>query len=427
MLNIDFNTIKKKYPLLTDKDVSFLNDFFNREDQKLLFEDLENSRKSFNTKRNYLIIAILFLVILILALLKTLNPLVIFIYWFIFFLIYKLVLHFIINTNKSIKDEILPIFVKEFNENIEYNKTWSLYKSSISELAWSKIWLLKKYDRLDYTEDSIRYILWEDKWFDADWNKKKSIEIVWTEIKTSQKRKNKNWTYYVTNNHCYIMKVDFKNPRFILKNWIKLLEDISENYLKKFLVVFWIQFTILISIFWWLAWDENTDWLSDDLFMLAINNIEITIVFLVWMFSFIWILYSFIKWKNRVRLENIDFEKEFDVYCEDQIESRKLLTPSFMYRLVDFVNKINKKRVYEMYFHWSTFYLKYDILKTNSYKNWFKYSNYWYMEFKSNNSLESNLESLVEFLLEIKNIESLSKDLKLFYYDKWMMSNEIIK
>jgi len=65
-----------------------------------------------------------------------------------------------------------------------------------------------------------------------------------------------------------------------------------------------------------------------------------------------------------VKLENIDFEKEFDVYSEDKIESRVLLTPSFMYRLVDYVNKISRKRIYELFFKDDYIYVKYDILKT---------------------------------------------------------------
>ncbi|MBT3729349.1 DUF3137 domain-containing protein [bacterium] len=87
------------------------------------------------------------------------------------------------------------------------------------------------------------------------------------------------------------------------------------------------------------------------------------------MFFVIWFIFSYFREKKRIKLENIDFEKEFDVFGDDGIESRKLLTPSFMYRLVDFVNKINHKRVYEMFFHDNYFYLKYNFLKTNHYSN----------------------------------------------------------
>lgn len=48
---------------------------------------------------------------------------------------------------------------------------------------------------------------------------------------------------------------------------------------------------------------------------------------------------------NRVVLEDPDFETAFDVYSNDQIEARYLLTPSFMERLVE-VNKNYKIRCY---------------------------------------------------------------------------------
>jgi hypothetical protein len=34
-----------------------------------------------------------------------------------------------------------------------------------------------------------------------------------------------------------MMKVDFKNPKYIIKNAIKLFEDINDNYFKKASVV----------------------------------------------------------------------------------------------------------------------------------------------------------------------------------------------
>ena len=43
--------------------------------------------------------------------------------------------------------------------------------------------------------------------------------------------------------------------------------------------------------------------------------------------------------KERVQLEDVEFEKVFEVYSEDQIEGRYLLTPSFMNRLLEYKNK----------------------------------------------------------------------------------------
>jgi len=59
---------------------------------------------------------------------------------------------------------------------------------------------------------------------------------------------------------------------------------------------------------------------------------------------------EYFEHKNKINLENVEFEKEFDVYGESQIESRETLTSSFMYKILNFINKTDKKRVYEFFF-----------------------------------------------------------------------------
>ena len=135
-------------------------------------------------------------------------------------------------------------------------------------------------------------------------------------------------------------------------------------------------------------------------------------------FTLIWFIYSKFLDKKRIKLENIEFEREFDVYSEDQIESRKILTPSFMYRILDFANKINKNRVYEFFFLWDEIYIKYDLLK--SWKSSF-------MEIDFSKWQDYILRSFLEFYLEIKNITEIAKDLNIFYFDKWSFSKEILK
>lgn len=44
-----------------------------------------------------------------------------------------------------------------------------------------------------------------------------------------------------------------------------------------------------------------------------------------------------------VKLEDLDFEKEFAVYGDDQIEARYILSPSLMARIMDFKKKSNKR------------------------------------------------------------------------------------
>ncbi|MCD8176920.1 MAG: DUF3137 domain-containing protein [Tannerellaceae bacterium] len=49
--------------------------------------------------------------------------------------------------------------------------------------------------------------------------------------------------------------------------------------------------------------------------------------------------------KNRVHLEDPEFEKCFNTYCTDQIEARYLLTPSIMSRIMDLERKFRGKNM----------------------------------------------------------------------------------
>jgi hypothetical protein len=43
--------------------------------------------------------------------------------------------------------------------------------------------------------------------------------------------------------------------------------------------------------------------------------------------------------KDRVKLENQEFEKIFDVQSKDEVEARRLLTPKMMEKLVELVKQ----------------------------------------------------------------------------------------
>ena len=203
------------------------------------------------------------------------------------------------------------------------------------------------------------------------------------------------------------------------------MEDISNNIKKKFFVVFWITISIFSSPL--ALWDEDSEYdLADKFLELVFTHKLISFAVFVGVFSIVWLIYSFIRWGKRVKLENREFEKEFDVFSEDQIEARKILTPSFMYRLVDFVNKVHKNRVYEILFVDNTFYIKLSFLKTNKLRNSFSYRIHNFMQFPIGENMKETVEPYVEFYLEIKNILSIVDDLKLFYYDKGEMTKEII-
>lgn len=47
--------------------------------------------------------------------------------------------------------------------------------------------------------------------------------------------------------------------------------------------------------------------------------------------------------KSRVKLEDPDFERRFDVYCSDQVEARYILSPSMMQRMRELDDRFGKK------------------------------------------------------------------------------------
>lgn len=58
---------------------------------------------------------------------------------------------------------------------------------------------------------------------------------------------------------------------------------------------------------------------------------------------------------RRVKLEDVEFEKYFEVYGTDQLETRYLLTPALMARIVDFRRRT--KQQFQFSFHGSKVYL----------------------------------------------------------------------
>ena len=176
MQNLDFTKMMKKYPLLTAKDVSFLNKFFNREDIQLILAEIDSYRKK--NRKWKRIIQIFTLIIFIVSSISIylyssknsemimISAVFAFFISLIFMGLWFWILSMFSKETKSIKSNVVPEFVKSMNSNIKYSKWWAYFKDSFSDLK--KKWFLEKYTRVDLVEDSIKYILWENN---------KSIEI----------------------------------------------------------------------------------------------------------------------------------------------------------------------------------------------------------------------------------------------------------
>ncbi len=109
------------------------------------------------------------------------------------------------------------------------------------------------------------------------------------------------------------------------------------------------------------------------------------------------------KEKLRVKLENIEFEKFFDVYCDDQVTSRMIITPAFMDRLVQFAQKTGNQ--YEFLFRSNIMYVKRKI-------------NGAYLEAGTSKDMTKNLDGYVKFYTDMREIMQFVYDMNLMYLSK---------
>lgn len=388
MKTIDFSSLKKDFSLLNDNDILFLNDFFNESLILNMINSIEKKRKS------SLIIIIIVFIIAVLWILVVFNipelnhttkdwvSIASYIFWWIIVCFWLFFKYLKSKFTSSIKWDILSKMVEKTKLDVEYSAKWEFFSDDLNVIA-NETKIIRHFDRLNFKEDGIK-IENNEKWF----------LITWTEFQTSKRTKDNKWrTRYTVNNHSYILKIKFINPKFLIKSPITLFYEKSNLVLN---IVAWIIFLLLLF---------GTIEVWKDLWVI------------LWIYSILLLWFYFYNWnknKKRIKLENIDFEKEFDVFWEDNIEARQVLNPAFMYRIYDYVNKVNKNRKYNLYFKEDYIYIKHDI-------DWD------FLEISFFKSLLKNLRDYVEFYIEIKNIWELATDLKLWFYDKWFSSKNIIE
>ncbi|PID83869.1 hypothetical protein CSB09_03915 [Candidatus Gracilibacteria bacterium] len=281
----------------------------------------------------------------------------------------------------QVKEQILAKMAEKMKDHLSYSPKSEYFPESIHSIT-NTTGIIDSYDRLDFVQDSIKI---EES--------KQGFTITGVEFQTSKKyTDNKGNTRYKVNNHAYIMKILLHNPKHTIKHSISLFPEVAGS---KYIMIFaLIANTFLLAVC--ISVQEWFGALAFGLFVLG----------------------SIVAWyynqKTLVRLENVDFEKEFEVHSSDQVESRKVLTPDFMYRIYDYVNKIDKTRRYSLYFKGNTIYIKFDIFGD-------------FLEISLGKSLIKNLTQYVEFYLEIKNISELANDLKLGFYDKNFSRTTVIQ
>lgn len=282
-----------------------------------------------------------------------------------------------------LKSEVLQKICPLLYSKLEYSYD-EKYSFDELELLRSKNFL-SSYDRLDKVEDSVHFDVEKDG---------KIFSVNWFELETSEVRWSGKNRRRVTTNHCYLMKAVFPSARIPLMSDLFIMHDEVDgwggsNFILPVLgIIFGTIFSLILTL-------SITDSLSGSLFM------SVVIGGCVW-----YMIYHFRKnsqSKNRVQLENIEFEKLFDVKCEDQVTSRMIITPAFMDRIVSFVNKTGNQ--YEFLMQGNTMYIKRQISGS-------------YLEAGTEKNMLTNLVGFTQFYTDMREIIQFTYDMNLMYLSK---------
>ena len=247
--------------------------------------------------------------------------------------------------SRNVKWLIAKNYMKYLNENIKYSPDNNLFPLSV-ESFYKESGLLNYYQYVDLEEDSISF-------------KTDSFELYWEEIETSIRVKTKNWESRRTTNHCYIMLIKILKHRFPIKKYVKLMPDKFDSLWKK----------LFYCIMWWGAGafilGVGSNVILEWKFKYSLSEHKITVISvllgILWFLIWAGLALYFVN-RKRIELENVEFEKIFDVYSDDEIEARRLLTPKMMEKLVNFAKK-SKFKWLAFNFVEDKIYIKFDVNK----------------------------------------------------------------
>ncbi|EKE27969.1 MAG: hypothetical protein ACD_3C00116G0006 [uncultured bacterium (gcode 4)] len=435
MRKLDFSRFSKKYVSLTEADINFLNDYFNREETVKKLEIFEKARRRFA----WTIMALWFIGDLYFLYdfnsyypLETFESIMLFNALTLFFWMFILITPWI-----WIKGKIIPDMIKELKSDLEYD---SEGKYDFDKSIFLEKWLLNKYNDGDLIEDSMHYAyipesskFWKSNEEIALINKK---EVGWFEVYSCEFRSyirsnSRKWGSH-PNNHATLTKIILNNSWINLRSDIVLKTNIKND--KKMLLAWSLLLSLILtqligfilSLSWW--FDILKPYLGSFFNGQSFHYYANWIIFIATT-AIIFVISNIVSIKRKVKTENVEFEKEFIIECDDQIEARKILTPSFMYKIYDFVNSIDKWRKYEFIFKKNEIYIKRDLKWFTSFISfwWIFPVFWWYMEISFFKNLFNNIEQLLQFYIELKGAENLANELGLLYFDKTTLDNEIIQ
>lgn len=285
-----------------------------------------------------------------------------------------------------LKEKVLKRLCPVLYSKLEYSHDGKYSFSEMKDLVKKRF--LNSYDSIKIVEDSIFFPMQKDG---------KNFYVHGFELKTTETRGSGRDRRTVTTNHDYLIKAEFPQARIPMNADLFIKTDAFDNIKKQGLIgiIYYILISIIFAVLFFLF------------FKLSIRTgnfvIPLFMVVILGLMGYFVFKDKKEREKLRVKLENIEFEKFFDVYCDDQVTSRMIITPAFMDRLVQFSQKTGNQ--YEFLFRSNIMYVKREI-------------NGAYLEAGTSKDMTKNLDGYVKFYTDMREIMQFVYDMNLMYLSK---------
>lgn len=279
------------------------------------------------------------------------------------------------------EEKLFSQFVEKMFDWAKFSLTDKYFDNTVQQVK-EKTNMLKNYQRVEKFNNSIQKDIKE--------NWETIANMQWVEIVTKKKKttKTKNWTSTktVTVDHVYLQKISLNSEEKVF-DWIQIIHKKSIlNKLAIFLFV--IPFVLIFFITWWNMSSIEQFWIVWVLILL--------VVLILW-----WWWYFFKKWK-KVNLEDIEFEKKFDIYAQDQNKVRNFLDSRTINSIKQLSQKFPNKK-FDFYFEWNDIYIFIHLNK--------KFLDLWNYLF-----LNRTLKWYIEFYVLTKAILDIPHNLNIDYH-----------
>ncbi len=276
------------------------------------------------------------------------------------------------NNNLSKEEKVFSGFVVNMFEWAKFSLSSDYFEENPKDIK-EKTNLLGSYQRVDKFWNSTKY-----QFKDSNWNH--VANITWAEIKTKKRKKTKNWSKTVTVDHIFVQKINvFSEDK--LFDWILITQkdhllEIIVKYLVLFvfifiLIIFFSPFSIILSVL-----------------------LSVIILILIW-----WVNKK--RWE-KVELEDAEFEKNFDIRSEDQIEARNLMDSRTITAIKDLTKKFPNKK-FDFYIEWNEIYV---LVHLN--KDFLSLWNYLF--------LNRTLKGYIDFYIMLREIYNIPVYLNIDYH-----------